>query len=171
MDAFRNTGHEEYIYSCDEKMATDSFDSCESIGCIKGNAVVLFACREFFTCLCLALFPISRHVGNFLLYDKIGHRNHKKDENHLNKHAMHLVRLLMTVIDILEKHTIITCRQEEKQKMFQSISAILKYSGNGLKCHTVCCSETHLGNVCIINKGIFRSVEQFSSGIMDVLTA
>ena len=46
-------------------------------------------------------------------YDKIGHRNHKKDENHLNKHAMHLVRLLMTVIDILEKHTIITCRQED----------------------------------------------------------
>ena len=44
---------------------------------------------------------------------KIGHRNHKKDENHLNKHAMHLVRLLMTVIDILEKHTIITCRQED----------------------------------------------------------
>ena len=46
-------------------------------------------------------------------YDKIGHRNHKKDANHLNKHAMHLVRLLMTVIDILEKHTIITCRQED----------------------------------------------------------
>ena len=46
-------------------------------------------------------------------YDKIGHRNNKKDENHLNKHAMHLVRLLMTVIDILEKHTIITCRQED----------------------------------------------------------
>ena len=46
-------------------------------------------------------------------YDKVGHRNHKKDENHLNKHAMHLVRLLMTVIDILEKHTIITCRQED----------------------------------------------------------
>ena len=46
-------------------------------------------------------------------YDKIGHRNHKKDENHLNKHAMHLVRLLMTVIDILEQHTIITCRQED----------------------------------------------------------
>ena len=46
-------------------------------------------------------------------YDKIGHRNHKKDDDHLNKHAMHLVRLLMTVIDILEKHTIITCRQED----------------------------------------------------------
>ena len=67
VDAFRNIGHEEYIYSCDEKTATDSFDSCESIGCIRGNAVVLFACRELFTCLCLILFPISRHVGNFLL--------------------------------------------------------------------------------------------------------
>ena len=46
-------------------------------------------------------------------YDKVGNRNHKKDANHLNKHAMHLIRLLMTVIDILEKHEIITCRQEE----------------------------------------------------------
>ena len=46
-------------------------------------------------------------------YDKVGHRNHKKDANHLNKHAMHLIRLLMTVIDILEEHTIITCRQED----------------------------------------------------------
>lgn len=46
-------------------------------------------------------------------YDKIGHRNHKKDANHLNKHAMHLIRLLMTVIDILEKHVIITHRQDE----------------------------------------------------------
>ena len=45
-------------------------------------------------------------------YDKVGHRNHKKDDNHLNKHAMHLVRLLMMAIDILEKHEIITCRQD-----------------------------------------------------------
>ena len=34
-------------------------------------------------------------------YDKIGKRNHKKDDNHLNKHAMHLVRLFMMGIDIL----------------------------------------------------------------------
>lgn len=46
-------------------------------------------------------------------YDKVGHRNHKKDDNHLNKHAMHLIRLLMTVIDILNRHEIITCRQED----------------------------------------------------------
>ncbi len=46
-------------------------------------------------------------------YDKVGHRNHKKDADHLNKHAMHLIRLLMTVIDILEVHTVVTCRQED----------------------------------------------------------
>ena len=46
-------------------------------------------------------------------YDKVGHRNHKKDDNHLNKHAMHLIRLLMTVIDILDQHEIITCRQAD----------------------------------------------------------
>ena len=46
-------------------------------------------------------------------YNKIGHRNHKKDDNHLNKHAMHLIRLLMMGIDILEKHEIITCRQDD----------------------------------------------------------
>lgn len=45
-------------------------------------------------------------------YDRIGKRNHKKDENHLNKHAMHLIRLMMTVLDILEKQEIIICRQE-----------------------------------------------------------
>lgn len=36
-------------------------------------------------------------------YDKIGKRNRKKDDNHLNKHAMHLVRLFMMAIDILER--------------------------------------------------------------------
>ena len=46
-------------------------------------------------------------------YNKDGHRDHKKDDNHLNKHAMHLIRLLMTGIDILEKHEIVTCRQED----------------------------------------------------------
>ena len=46
-------------------------------------------------------------------YDKVGRRNHKKDDNHLNKHAMHMIRLLMTVIDILNRHEIITCRQED----------------------------------------------------------
>ncbi len=60
---------------------------------------------------CAGLLDILRGVVRD--YDKIGHRNRKKDEDHLNKHAMHLIRLLMTGIDVLEKHTIITCRQED----------------------------------------------------------
>lgn len=43
-------------------------------------------------------------------YDKIGKRNKKKDDNHLNKHAMHLIRLFMMAIDILEKAEIIDYR-------------------------------------------------------------
>lgn len=47
-------------------------------------------------------------------YDKIGKRNKKKDDNHLNKHAMHLIRLFMMAIDILEKEEINTYRRKEK---------------------------------------------------------
>lgn len=46
-------------------------------------------------------------------YDKIGKRNRKKDNNHLNKHAMHLVRLFMMAIDILEEEKIETYREKE----------------------------------------------------------
>ena len=46
-------------------------------------------------------------------YEKIGKRNHKKDNMHLNKHAMHLIRLYLMGIDILEKGKIITYRQED----------------------------------------------------------
>ncbi len=43
-------------------------------------------------------------------YDKIHHRNKKKDDAHLNKHAMHLVRLYLMCLDILEKEEIVTYR-------------------------------------------------------------
>lgn len=46
-------------------------------------------------------------------YDRIGKRNKKKDNNHLNKHAMHLIRLFMMVIDILEKGEIRTHRKDD----------------------------------------------------------
>ena len=46
-------------------------------------------------------------------YDKIGKRNRKKDDNHLNKHAMHLIRLFMMAIDILERGEIRTRRRAE----------------------------------------------------------
>lgn len=45
-------------------------------------------------------------------YDKLNKRNHKKDDFHLNKHAMHLIRLYLMCIDILEKEEIITHREE-----------------------------------------------------------
>lgn len=40
-------------------------------------------------------------------------RNRKKDDAHLNKHAMHLVRLYLMCLDILEKEEIITYREKE----------------------------------------------------------
>lgn len=46
-------------------------------------------------------------------YEKIGKRNKKKDDLHLNKHAMHLIRLFMMALDILEKGEIHTCREKE----------------------------------------------------------
>ncbi len=54
-------------------------------------------------------------------YDRIGKRNHKKDDNHLNKHAMHLIRLFMMGIDILEKGEIRTHRPESDLKLLRSI--------------------------------------------------
>ena len=47
-------------------------------------------------------------------YDKLNSRNKKKDDAHLNKHAMHLIRLYMMCIDILEKEEIITYRENER---------------------------------------------------------
>ena len=49
-------------------------------------------------------------------YDKIGARN-KKDDAHLNKHAMHLIRLYLMCIDILEKGEIITYRGAEHEML------------------------------------------------------
>lgn len=46
-------------------------------------------------------------------YDKIGKRNKKKDDNHLNKHAMHLIRLFMMAIDILDNGIIQTHRTKD----------------------------------------------------------
>ncbi|SHJ56813.1 hypothetical protein SAMN02745136_00407 [Anaerocolumna jejuensis DSM 15929] len=46
-------------------------------------------------------------------YSKIGKRNNKKDEFHLNKHCMHLIRLYMMCLDILEKEEINTYREKE----------------------------------------------------------
>ena len=46
-------------------------------------------------------------------YEKLNHRNHKKDDDHLNKHAMHLIRLYLMCLDILEKEDVITYREND----------------------------------------------------------
>ena len=43
----------------------------------------------------------------------LGHRNHKKDVYHLNKHAMHLIRLYLMAEDILTRGEIVTYREKE----------------------------------------------------------
>ena len=57
---------------------------------------------------------INCHLHTMLHnYDKLNHRNRKKDDAHLRKHAMHLVRLYLTGIDILKGNGIITYREKE----------------------------------------------------------
>jgi predicted nucleotidyltransferase len=53
-------------------------------------------------------------------YTKLNHRNRKKDHLHLNKHAMHLIRLLVTGTEILEGKGVNTYRANE-QKLFLDI--------------------------------------------------
>lgn len=61
-------------------------------------------------------------------YDKIGKRNKKKDDNHLNKHAMHLIRLFMMAIDILDNGVIRTHRTGN------DLELLLKIRSGGFQC-------------------------------------
>lgn len=73
--------------------------------------------REIFADITLKKFPVREFnsmindLTNVLSdYEKLNHRNKKKDDNHLNKHAMHLIRLYLMCLDILEKGDIVTYR-------------------------------------------------------------
>lgn len=48
-------------------------------------------------------------------YERLNGRNKKKDDLHLNKHAMHLVRLYHMCFDILEKEEINTYRETDHE--------------------------------------------------------
>ena len=50
-------------------------------------------------------------------YSKLNHRNSKKDELHLNKHAMHLVRLFLMGTEILEGKGINTYRYNDREML------------------------------------------------------
>lgn len=76
--------------------------------------------REIFVDVDLKHFParqfnsMMNDLHNVLgTYEKLNHRNHKKDDAHLNKHAMHLVRLHLMCLDILERGKIVTYREND----------------------------------------------------------
>ena len=76
--------------------------------------------KEIFVDVSLKHYPLRDYAGMLSImsnvvkdYEKIGKRNKKKDDLHLNKHAMHLVRLFMMALDILEKGEINTYRTKE----------------------------------------------------------
>ena len=48
-------------------------------------------------------------------YNNLNHRNKKKDDLHLNKHAMHLLRLLIMGTEILEGRGINTYRETDRE--------------------------------------------------------
>lgn len=50
-------------------------------------------------------------------FDKLNSRNNKKDDKHLNKHAMHLIRLYLMCLDILEKGDIYTYREYDRDML------------------------------------------------------
>ena len=75
---------------------------------------------EIYMDACLHHYPLRDYKGiwngmNTIVkdYEKLGKRNTKKDDMHLNKHAQHLVRLYLMCIDILTKEEIITYRADE----------------------------------------------------------
>ena len=79
-----------------------------------------FEC-EIFADINLSRYPIRdfnsivAELNNVIRdYDKLNGRNKKKDEKHLNKHAMHLIRLYLMCLDILENEEIVTYREKER---------------------------------------------------------
>ena len=61
-------------------------------------------------------------------YDKLNHRNSKKDTNHLNKHAMHLIRLFLMGIELLEGKGINTYRKNDREFLLKIRNGEFSYS-------------------------------------------
>ena len=76
--------------------------------------------KEIFANIDLQHYPVRKFtqlINNIKhivdVYEKLNKRNRKKDDAHLNKHAMHLIRLYHMAFDILEKKQIITYREDD----------------------------------------------------------
>ncbi len=103
----------------------NNFDS-GSIKLYIDNAVTEGLDTEIFVDASYSHFPLRDYEKMFSTmnvvireYDKIGKRNKKKDDNHLNKHAMHLIRLFMMAIDILDKGEIRTHRTDDSELLLK----------------------------------------------------
>jgi len=78
--------------------------------------------QEIFIDISLSHYPL-RNLKNIISemtniirdYDKLNYRNNKKDKDHLNKHAMHLIRLLIMGTEILEGKGINTYREHDRE--------------------------------------------------------
>lgn len=118
---------EEHILRSMENAMQSFADKYQSF---EKGAMVLFTApserddleRELLAEIHLSRFPVREFVSmanelTFILknYEKVNHRNRKKDDQHLNKHAMHLIRLYLTGIDVLEKGDIITYREKDHE--------------------------------------------------------
>ncbi len=77
--------------------------------------------QEVFMDLTLKHYPLRDFQGIYSEmhnvlgeYGKLTHRNRKKDDLHLNKHAMHLIRLLIMGIELLEGKGVNTFRGKDR---------------------------------------------------------
>lgn len=61
-------------------------------------------------------------------YDKLNHRNSKKDANHLNKHAMHLIRLFIMGTELLEGKGINTYRENDREFLLKIRNGEFSYN-------------------------------------------
>lgn len=124
-DRLSQARREEHILNS-MKGAVKSFESRYTI--FENGSIVLYTDespqedldREIFADIQLKKYPVREFnsVINDLTnvigtYEKLNHRNHKKDDEHLNKHAMHLIRLYLLCLDILEKEDIVTYRSDD----------------------------------------------------------
>ena len=89
--------------------------------------------KEIFIDINLKHYPLRDHknvmseMTNVIRdYNKLNNRNKKKDEPHLLKHGMHLIRLLITGAEILETKKVNTYRKNERELLLDIRSG--KYS-------------------------------------------
>ena len=118
--------NEEHIYKTIEHA---SYDFKNRYFAMPDDAIKLYIDKavqegydtEIFMDVNLSHYPLRDYKGMWSemqsivkAYGKIGKRNEKAIEhNKLGKHMMHLIRLYMMCIDILEKEKIVTYREEE----------------------------------------------------------